>query len=148
MLKNLQPFIEQKFGLLSNDQKGQLIEKIFIAKYGDYDTAKKELEILRDKYSNDDDFCNEIAESYFPESIKKLFGSLQNVNSIPQMVGLDHKIKTGKIGSDISQQEAFFLNNFLGSFKIEFDKIFFKNGEQLLFEEINKKVRFTLKEIR
>lgn len=148
MFKKLKPFIEQTFEHLPTQQITHLNEKILIAVYGDYDKAKKKVETLRDNYPDDDDFWNAINEVSYPHSFKKFFSSLLSVNSIPQMVTFDHKITTGEIGSNITQEEALVIHNILEATKKYFDEILLKNGEQLLFEEIDIKVRFTLKEIR
>jgi len=135
-------------GLIPLQKHMEILEKMLVAKFGSYDNAKKEIGFLRKKYSDDVEFINSMNDLIYPEKLRELFTPLLSVKKLPELVEYAAKLNLERISGSFSEEE---LSTFIKMKEIytnEVNSQIFENGKITLFDEVDKKVRFTIKEIR
>lgn len=124
-----------------------ILEKQLIAKFGSYDHACKEVKTLRKKFVDELEFINSLFQLIYSEKILQFLRPLQDVKDLPDLIKYVSELNSNEAPLLISENELLEIIRMQDIYKQEVE-LLIQNEKIDLFKELDKKLSFTIKEIR
>lgn len=144
MLKDAAAVIENLIPLRT---QCDILEKQLVAKFGGDALAKRKARLIRKKYASDGEFLEFNIEFIYPKNILALLSPMLHIKNFTELVEYTADLNQEKLQTSFTEEDIVEFIRMQEIYNKELNLIVFKN-KKVLFNQINKKVRFSIIEIR